>query len=97
MKKALVRVAYTVIYDYLVADGYEVATEGDYEIVRKISTPADPEQQNPTVGDGDANDQKPAENVPNVPKTGDNILVYASLGLISAVSVGFTAKRKENN
>ena len=35
--------------------------------------------------------------VPNVPKTNDNILVYASLGLVSALTVGFSAKRKENN
>ncbi len=30
-------------------------------------------------------------------KTNDNILVYASLGLVSALTVGFSAKRKENN
>ena len=35
--------------------------------------------------------------VPNVPKTNDNILVYAGLGLVSALSVGFTTRRKENN
>ena len=36
-------------------------------------------------------------NVPDVPKTNDNILVYAGLGLVSALTVGFTTRRKENN
>ena len=73
----------------------EIRTEGGKVVV---GTPAEPEQQDPDVGDGDANTPGTTNpDVPNVPKTNDNILVYASLGLVSALTVGFTTKRKENN
>ncbi len=60
-----------------------------------------PEDQQGSTGD-EANtpgttpeDTNP--NVPDVPKTNDNILVYAGLGLVSALTVSFSTKRKENN
>ncbi len=58
-------------------------------------TPVDPSN----TGDGTQTTDPGTTNpgVPNVPKTNDNILVYASLGVVSALSVGFSAKRKENN
>ena len=38
-----------------------------------------------------------SEIIPVSAKTNDNILVYAGLGLVSALTVSFSAKRKENN
>ncbi len=78
---------------------------------RPIVVPAKEEGKDPvavTVGvkapddqpgnTGDANTPGTTNpDVPNVPKTNDNILVYASLGLVSALTVGFTARIKENN
>ena len=86
------------VSDELVAEGYTVKVEDPYKLVVSTNPVEDPEQQDPNVGDGGAN--TPADtnpNVPDVPKTNDNILVYAGLGLVSALTVGFSAKRKENN
>ncbi len=70
------------------------------------NTPADeqkPEDQTKPEDQGNTGDANtPADGttgrLPDEPaKTNDNILVYAGLGLVSALTVSFSAKRKENN
>ncbi len=79
------------VQNYVVAEGATVTDDGDYKVINAKLTDDD---QNT----GDANTPEETNpNVPDVPKTNDNILVYASLGLVSALSVGFSARRKENN
>ncbi len=75
-----------------------VTNEGGVVTVGTTAT-TEPEQQGPNTGDGTQTTDPGTTNpdVPNVPKTSDNILVYASLGVVSLVSVGFSTKRKENN
>ncbi len=77
------------------------AENGKDPVPVTVGVKAPEDQTNP--GDqntGDAN--TPADGttgrLPDEPaKTNDNILVYASLSLVSALAVGFSAKRKENN
>ena len=77
----------------LVAEGATVTEDGNYKVINAKTD----DQQN--TGDGEQTTPGDTANpdVPNVPKTNDNILVYASLGVVSALTVGFSAKRKENN
>ncbi len=73
------------VTNYIVAEGKEVTTEGDYKVVG-TGTPAD---EPGTTEPGDTT-------IPPVPQTNDNILVYAGLGLVSLASVAFTAKKRED-
>ena len=61
-----------------------------------IGEAVNPDDQQGNTGDANTPGTTNPD-VPNVPKTNDNILVYAGLGLVSAISVGFTTRRKENN
>ncbi len=72
---------------YIVAEGKDITTEGDYKVVGTgTSTPSD---EPGTTEPGDTT-------IPPVPQTNDNILVYAGLGLVSLASVAFTAKKRED-
>ena len=83
-----------ILTDDLVKEGLTVTEEGNYKVIN--AQKVDDEQN---TGDGTQTTDPGTTNpdVPNVPKTNDNILVYASLGVVSALRVGFSAKRKENN
>ena len=74
-----------VVTKYVVGEGLEVRTEGDYKVIG-TGTPAD---EPGTTEPGDTT-------IPPVPQTNDNILVYAGLGLVSLASVAFTAKKRED-
>ncbi len=80
------------VQNYVVAEGATVTEDGNYKVINA-------KVDDPNTGDGTqtAPEETTNPDVPNVPKTNDNILVYASLGLVSALTVGFSAKRKENN
>ncbi len=57
-----------------------------------------PEDEGNTGDNANTPDEGTTGRLPNEPaKTNDNILVYAGLGLVSALTVGFSARRKENN
>ena len=75
------------------------AAEGDEEPVPVTVGVKAPEDQTGNTGDGaNTPEDGTTGRLPNEPaKTNDNILVYAGLGLVSALTVGFSARRKENN
>ena len=83
-----------ILTDDLVKEGLTVTEEGNYKVINAQKVD---DQQNTGDGEQTTAPENTNTNVPNVPKTNDNILVYAGLGLVSALTVGFSAKRKENN
>ena len=83
----------------------KATTNEDGDVVPATTTLGTrPAEDTPGTGDQNTGDDAntPADGttgrLPDEPaKTNDNILVYAGLGLVSALAVSFSAKRKENN